>query len=102
MSSEKEKNVTRTDLAEAVYLEVGLSLSESARLVDEVFEEISLELEQGNSVKLSSFGTFLLRDKTMRMGRNPKTGEDVPIEARRILTFHPSHILKEIVGQKKK
>ncbi|MBR4127597.1 MAG: integration host factor subunit alpha, partial [Alphaproteobacteria bacterium] len=91
----------RAELAEAVYHEVGLSLSESARLLDMVLEEISKALEKGDSVKLSSFGSFLVRDKKMRMGRNPKTGVDVPISPRRILSFHPSHILKNQVDQKK-
>jgi len=101
MSKAEDKNITRAELAEAVYHEVGLSLSESARLLDMVLEEISKALEKGDSVKLSSFGSFLVRDKKMRMGRNPKTGVDVPISPRRILSFHPSHILKNQVDQKK-
>ena len=101
MSKAEDKNITRAELAEAVYHEVGLSLSESARLLDMVLEEISKALEKGDSVKLSSFGSFLVRDKKMRMGRNPKTGGDVPISPRRILSFHPSHILKNQVDQKK-
>lgn len=101
MSKAEDKNITRAELAEAVYHEVGLSLSESARLLDMVLEEISKALEKGDSVKLSSFGSFLVRDKKMRMGRNPKTGVDVPISPRRILSFHPSHILKNQIDQKK-
>ena len=101
MSNVEDKNITRAELAEAVYHEVGLSLSESARLLDMVLEEISKALEKGDSVKLSSFGSCLVRDKKMRMGRNPKTGVDVHISPRRILSFHPSHILKNQVDQKK-
>ena len=101
MSNAEEKNITRAELAEAVYHEVGLSLSESARLLDMVLEEISKALEKGDTVKLSSFGSFAVRSKKMRMGRNPKTGVDVPISPRRILTFHPSHILRNQVNQKK-
>ena len=101
MSKAEDKNITRAELAEAVYHEVGLSLSESARLLDMVLEEISMALEKGDTVKLSSFGSFSVRNKKMRMGRNPKTGVDVPISPRRILSFHPSHILKTQVNQDK-
>ena len=101
MSKSEDKNITRAELAEAVYREVGLSLSESARLLDMVLEEISKALEKGDSVKLSSFGSFTVRNKKMRMGRNPKTGVDVPISPRRILSFHPSHILKNQVNRDK-
>ena len=91
MSNAEDKNITRAELAEAVYHEVGLSLNESAKLLDQV----------GETVKLSSFGSFAVRSKKMRMGRNPKTGVDVPILPRRILSFHPSHILKKQVNEKK-
>lgn len=101
MAKEEEKNVTRAELAEAIYHEVGLSLNESAKLLDQVLEEVSKALEQGAAVKLSSFGSFAVRDKKMRMGRNPKTGVDVPISPRRILSFHPSHILKQKVNSDK-
>ena len=101
MSKEEIKNVTRAELAEAVYHEVGLSLNESSKLLDQVWEEISKALEKGDAVKLSSFGSFAVRSKKMRMGRKPKTGEDVPISPRRILSFHPSHILKQQVDGKK-
>lgn len=87
--------LTRADLAESVYETVGLSRSESAALVETVLEEMSAALERGESVKISSFGTFLVRSKNGRMGRNPKTGEEVPIEPRRVLSFRPSHVLKE-------
>ena len=101
MSKTEDKNITRAELASAVYHEVGLSLNESARLLDMVLEEISKALEKGDSVKLSSFGSFVVRNKKMRMGRNPKTGVDVPISPRRILSFHPSHTLKNQVNRGK-
>lgn len=88
------KTLTRAELSNAVYREIGLSLSESTNLVDAVLEEISAALAEGNSVKLSSFGTFKLRRKKERIGRNPKTGVEVPITPRTVLTFHTSNILK--------
>ncbi len=93
--------ITRVDLSEAVYAEVGLSRNESALLVDGVFEEISKSLERGETVKLSSFGTFSLRNKAERVGRNPKTKVEVPIKPRRVLTFRPSHVLRERMNGKK-
>ena len=89
------KTVTRADLTDAVYQEVGLSRNESARLVGSVFEQISSTLARGKSVKISSFGTFLVRDKARRMGRNPRTGEKAPISARRVLVFRASDVLKD-------
>jgi integration host factor subunit alpha len=94
-----DKTVTRAQLSEAVYQEVGLSRNESAELVEAVIKEISDSLVRGNSVKVSSFGSFLLRKKGGRMGRNPKTGEEVPIEPRRVLVFRPSHVLKERINR---
>jgi integration host factor subunit alpha len=88
------KTVTRPDLSEAVYRKVGLSRAESAELVEQVLEEISGTLAAGEDVKLSSFGSFLVRSKGERMGRNPKTGVEVPIEKRRVLMFKPSEVLK--------
>ena len=90
----KGNTVTRAHLAEAVYQEVGLSRNESAELVDSVLNEISDALAKGESVKISSFGSFLVRMKGERIGRNPKTGEEVPILPRRVLVFRPSHVLK--------
>ncbi len=87
--------VTRADLTEAVYQEVGLSHYESAQLVGSVLEEIASTLARGEAVKLSSFGIFLLRDKAQRIGRNPKTGEEVPIPPRRVVLFRASHVLKD-------
>lgn len=93
------KTITRADLGNSVYREIGLSLSESMTLVDAVFEEICQALENGDNVKLSSFGTFSLRKKKARVGRNPKTGVEVVITPRTVLTFNPSNILKESVNR---
>lgn len=91
------RTVTRADLAEAVYREIGLSRTESADLVESVIDHISDALLRGETVKLAGFGTFSLRDKKERMGRNPKTGEAVPITPRRVLVFKPSQVLRERV-----
>ncbi len=92
------KTVTRADLSEAVYQEVGLSRNESADLVEKVLDIISDKLVEGESVKISSFGSFVVRKKGGRTGRNPKTGEEVPIGPRRVLVFRPSQVLKSIVA----
>lgn len=92
--------VTRADLCEAVYQRLGLSRAESADLVEVVLKEICDCLEKGEAMKLSSFGTFSVREKGERIGRNPKTGVEVPITSRRVLTFKPSNVLKaRINGQ---
>ena len=98
-----ESTLTRMDLSEAVFREVGLSRNESADLVETVLEHVSDALVSGESVKISSFGTFSIRSKNERIGRNPKTGEEVPIAPRRVLTFRPSHLMKDRVdsGNKK-
>lgn len=93
-----EKTLTRMDLSDAVFREVGLSRNESAQLVESVLQHISDALVTGEQVKISSFGTFSIRDKAARVGRNPKTGEEVPILPRRVLTFRPSHLMKERVA----
>ena len=93
------KTITRADLSEAVYQEVGLSRNESADLVEAILKEISDNLTQNDNVKISSFGSFMVRDKGGRVGRNPKTGEEVPIDPRRVLVFRPSQVLKERVGR---
>ncbi|MCC5965425.1 MAG: integration host factor subunit alpha [Natronohydrobacter sp.] len=93
------KTLTRMDLTEAVFREVGLSRNESATLVDSVLQHVSDALVRGEQVKISSFGTFSVRDKNARVGRNPKTGEEVPISPRRVLTFRPSHLMKERVAE---
>jgi integration host factor subunit alpha len=90
--------VTRAQLSEAVYEEVGLSRNESAELVESVLEEISDALSQGDFVKISSFGSFSVRQKGERIGRNPKTGEEVPIQPRRVLVFRASHVLKNRIN----
>jgi integration host factor subunit alpha len=93
-----DNTVTRADLCEAVYQSVGLSRTESADLVELVLSEIADCLEQGETVKLSSFGSFVVREKGERIGRNPKTGEEVPIEPRRVLVFKPSAVLKQRIN----
>lgn len=92
------KTVTRAQLSEAVYQEVGLSRNESAQLVESVLEEIVGGLVEGSVVKISSFGSFSVREKGARIGRNPKTGEEVPISPRRVLVFRPSHVLKDRIN----
>ncbi|MBS7804003.1 integration host factor subunit alpha [Rhizobiales bacterium TNE-4] len=89
-----QKTITRAELSEAVYQKIGLSRTESAALVELVLREISDCIAQGQTVKLSSFGSFVVRDKGQRIGRNPKTGIEVPIEPRRVMVFKPSNILK--------
>ena len=90
--------LTRSDLSEAVYREIGLSRNESAQMVEAILARLSDALVKGENVKISSFGTFAVRKKGARMGRNPKTGEEVPIDPRRVLVFRPSHIMKERVN----
>jgi integration host factor subunit alpha len=92
------KTLTRADLGEAVHRKVGLSRTESAELVKTVLRIISDALVKGEQVKLSSFGTFDVRAKRERVGRNPKTGEEVPITPRRVLVFRPSQIMKKTVN----
>jgi integration host factor subunit alpha len=94
----RSKTMTRADLAEAVYQRVGLSRSESAALVEMVLSEMSDAISQGETVKLSTFGSFVVRSKGERIGRNPKTGVEVPITPRRVLTFKPSNILRAKVS----
>jgi integration host factor subunit alpha len=86
--------VTRAQLAEAIYTNVGLSRNESSALLETVLERISAALEAGEAVKISAFGTFLVRQKGQRVGRNPKTGVEVPILPRKVLSFRPSQVLK--------
>jgi len=93
------KTLTRADLSNMVYKQIGLSLQECNALVDSVIDEVCTSLEQGESVKLSSFGTFGLRRKKQRMGRNPKTGVEVPITSRTVLSFNASNLLKAKVNK---
>tara|TARA_A100001388_G_scaffold76272_1_gene54278 strand:- start:992 stop:1309 length:318 start_codon:yes stop_codon:yes gene_type:complete len=97
-----DKTTTRSTLSEAVFKNVGLSRNESATLVDSVFGEILKSLIQGDDVKISSFGTFVVRQKKERIGRNPKTGQEVPITARSVVTFRASNVLKSKVNSKNK
>ncbi len=92
------KTITRADLSEAVYQKVGLSRTGSAALVESVLSEICDCLAKGETVKLSSFGSFLVRDKGQRVGRNPKTGVEVPIAPRRVLTFRASQTMRERIA----
>ena len=94
-----DSTVTRAQLAEAVYQEVGLSRNDSAQLVDVILDEISHALIRNEMVKLSSFGSFQVRSKGQRVGRNPKTGEEVPILPRRVLVFRASHVLKDKINR---
>jgi integration host factor subunit alpha len=93
------KTLTRLELGESLVREIGLSRSESSDLVEGVLAHISNTLVSGEIVKISSFGTFSLRDKKARVGRNPKTGEEAPIDPRRVLTFRPSHLMKSRVAR---
>lgn len=92
------KTITRADLTDAVYRSLGISRNESSAFVERILDEVAQTLEKGETVKISSFGTFSVRDKKLRMGRNPKTGEEVPIEPRRVITFRASHVLKDQIN----
>jgi integration host factor subunit alpha len=106
LSSESEtdrangRTVTRADLSEIVYRRVGLSRTESAKLVHAVIDEICDAAARGETVKLSSFGSFVVRSKGQRIGRNPKTGVEVPILPRRVMVFKPSNVLKARINRK--
>jgi len=91
--------LTRADLAEALNRKLGLSGSESLTMVESILDLMSVALEKGENVKISGFGTFLLRDKAQRIGRNPKTGVEVPITPRRVMTFRASQMLKERIAK---
>lgn len=91
-------SLTRAELADAIHREIGLSRAESATLVEKVLDTIADALLAGNNVKISSFGSFVLRSKGLRIGRNPKTGVEVPIEPRTVLTFRPSQLLRQAIN----
>jgi integration host factor subunit alpha len=93
------RTITRADLAESVYEQVGLSRNESSDLVELVLEEVSKSLIEGKNVKISSFGSFSIREKGERIGRNPKTGVEVPILPRKVLVFRASHVLKDRINK---
>ena len=92
------KTVTRVSITEAIYEEIGLSRKDSGDVLDMVIEEIKNELAAGNDVKISSFGTFSLRHKKARVGRNPKTGKEATITPRTVISFKPSQILRKAVN----
>jgi integration host factor subunit alpha len=92
------QTITRADLAESVYEQVGLSRNESSDLVEAVIDEISDALIQGMTVKISSFGSFAIKSKAERVGRNPKTGVEVPISPRKVVVFRASHVLKDRIN----
>ncbi len=99
MDGDASSTVTRADLAEAVYAQVGLSRNESSDLVEQLLDEIMEALASGDNVKLSSFGSFSVREKGERIGRNPKTGVEVPISPRKVLVFRASHVLKDRINK---
>lgn len=92
------KTITRVSITEAIYEEIGLSRKDSGDVLDMIIEEIKAELERGNDVKISSFGTFALRKKNARVGRNPKTGVEAEITPRTVISFKPSQILRKAVN----
>ncbi len=99
LDSKTSKTITRADLAEAVYAQVGLSRNESSDLVEQTLDEMMAALVKGDNVKLSSFGSFSVREKGERIGRNPKTGVEVPIKPRKVLVFRASHVLKDKINK---
>ena len=96
-SDKSTSTLTKAELTELLYEQVGLNKREAKEMVETFFEEICSALERGEMVKLSGFGNFQLRDKPQRPGRNPRTGEEIPITARRVVTFHASQKLKSMV-----
>ena len=92
------KTITRADVAEYLYQEIGLSRKDSGEILDMILDEIVNELSKGSDVKLSSFGTFSLRDKKERSGRNPKTGVEAVISSRRVISFKPSQTMRKSIN----
>ena len=90
--------LTRADLSESLHKEIGLSRADSAKIVEQILHEMCAALSRGENVKISGFGTFVLRDKGKRVGRNPKTGVEVPIAPRRVLTFRASQMMRERIA----
>lgn len=99
MGAVMTQTLTRADIANSIYQALGLSYTESLDIVDSVIEELVQALERKDSVKLSSFGTFSVRQKNPRMGRNPKTKQEIPISARRVVTFHASSMLMKRINK---
>lgn len=93
------RTITRADLCNAIVRSANVSRADAADLLDQMVEEIVAALERGEAVRLSSFGAFEVREKGERMGRNPKTGEEVPIESRRVVSFRPSDVLKRYINE---
>ncbi|HDJ27948.1 MAG TPA: integration host factor subunit alpha [Proteobacteria bacterium] len=91
--------MTKADIVETIYEKVGLSKRESARIVDMIFDIIKGKLENGENIKISGFGSFAVRDKNARRGRNPQTGEEITISARRVLSFKPSNVLRKHINE---
>lgn len=96
-----KSTLTRAELAESLHRQVGLSRAESSNLVESILGHLSASLARGENVKISGFGSFLLRDKGQRVGRNPKTGVEVPIAPRRVLTFRASQMVREAIAKAK-
>lgn len=96
-----KNTLTRAELAESLHRQVGLSRAESSNLVESILDHMSASLARGENVKISGFGSFLLRDKGQRIGRNPKTGVEVPIAPRRVLTFRASQMVREAIAKAK-
>ncbi len=90
--------MTKADIVESIYEEVGFSKKDATRIVESIFETMKETLERGEKIKISSFGNFVVRNKRARRGRNPQTGEDLTISARKVLTFKPSQILKKAIN----
>ncbi len=99
LDTDTSQTITRADLAEAVYAQVGLSRNESSDLVEQMLDEMMDALVAGDNVKLSSFGSFAVREKGERIGRNPKTGVEVAIKPRKVLVFRASHVLKDKINK---
>jgi len=99
LDTDTSQTMTRADLAEAVYAQVGLSRNESSDLVEQILDEMMNALVEGDNLKLSSFGSFSVREKAERIGRNPKTGVEVPIKPRKVLVFKASHVLKDKINK---
>ena len=93
------RTVTRSDIAETLYQEVGLSRKDSGEILDMVLEEVTNELVKGNNVKISSFGTFTVRKKNTRIGRNPKTGVEAEISSRKVISFKPSQTMRSSLNK---
>lgn len=94
-----EGTMTKADIVEAIYEKIGFSKKESAEIVEMVFDTMKETLEKGEKIKISGFGNFVIRSKKPRIGRNPQTGEEIEISARKVLTFRPSQVLKAALNK---